>query len=78
MPWAIVDAPRRHLSEVPLDTVVDGEVYGPCREVAENGGSKPAIHAAKAVMLENVFDGRWGQWTRRGQKNEKTVAHREK
>ena len=46
------------LSEVVLDPVVDRKVDGPCREVAKDGRSKPAVHATKAVMRDNIFDGR--------------------
>ena len=58
VPRAVSDLARRQLAEMPLNSVVDGKVDGPCREVAKDGRSEPAVHATKAVMRDNVFDGR--------------------
>ncbi len=51
------------LAEIALDTVVDGEVDRPRWEVAEDRRPKAAIHAADAVVLEDVLDGRWERGT---------------
>lgn len=46
-------------AKVSFDAVVDCKVYRPCGKVAEDGGPEAAVHAAHAVMLEDVLDGRW-------------------
>ena len=64
------------LSELALDAVVDGEVDCPRREVAEDRRAKPAVHAADAVVLEVVLDGRWGERGGRGRTLSSTrLAH---
>lgn len=46
-------------AKVSFDAVVDRKVDRPCGKVAEDGGPEAAVHAAHAVMLEDVLDGRW-------------------
>ena len=49
------------LAKLALDAVVDSKVDRPRREVAEDCRAKPAVHAADAIVLEDVLDGRWGE-----------------
>ena len=60
VPRAVDDPAGRLLPKVPLDTVVDSEIYRPRRKIPKDGRSEATVHAAKTVMLEDVFDGRWG------------------
>ena len=57
---AAVDLAEGPLAEVALDAVVDREVDRPGREVAEDGGTKPPVESAEAVVFEDAPDGGWG------------------
>lgn len=54
-----IDLSRGTFAEMALDAVVDRKVNSPGREVSEDGRPETAVQAADAVVLEDVFDGRW-------------------
>ena len=54
-----VDLSRGTFAEMALDAVVHRKVDGPGREVSEDGRPETAVETADAVVLEDVFDGRW-------------------
>ena len=49
----------RTFAKMTLDAVVDRKVDGPGREVSKDGRPETTVEAADAVVLEDVFDGRW-------------------
>lgn len=56
----------RSRTEVVLNTVVNGKVYGPCREITQYRGAEAAIQAAEAVVLDDGLDYVWRGATRGG------------
>lgn len=48
---------ERMVMEMALDTVVYGEVDGPCRQVAQDRRTKAPVHATYSVMPQDGLDG---------------------
>lgn len=44
-----------------LYAIVHRKVDGPCREVTEYCRTKPTVHPAQAITLEDRFDDVWGE-----------------